>query len=104
MREQLGALLPFVDTARTTVQVMPFSEYGYPITQGTLILLTLPDHSTAVYSESGVTGEMVDDRQAVARSIRDYDRMKACALSPGASARFIEGVLEDHERCEPPPS
>lgn len=104
MREQLTALLQYVDTARTTVQVMPFSQYGYPLTQGTLILLTLPDNSTALYTECGITGEMVEDRRVIARSIRDYDRMKACALSPRASARLIEAVLEDHERCKRPPS
>ncbi|MEE4542221.1 helix-turn-helix transcriptional regulator [Streptomyces sp. V4-01] len=104
MREQLTALLTFVDTAHTTVQVMPFSHYSYPLFNGTFILLTLPDSSTAAYAESSTAGEMLDDRATIARSIRDYDRMKACALSPGASARFIEAVLEDHKRCESPPS
>ncbi|MBY8879311.1 helix-turn-helix domain-containing protein [Actinacidiphila acidipaludis] len=103
MRDQLAALLAFVDTAHTTIQVMPFSQSGYPITNGTVILLTLPDRSTAVYAESSAAGEIIEDRKAIARTIRHYDRMKACALSPGASARVIEAVLEVHERCEQPP-
>jgi transcriptional regulator with XRE-family HTH domain len=103
MREQLAALMPYVDTARTTVQVMPFSQSGYALTNGTIILLTLPDQSTAVYAESSASGEMIEDRKLIARTIRHYDRMKACALSPGASARLIEAVLEEHKRCEEPP-
>ncbi|WP_037907162.1 helix-turn-helix domain-containing protein [Actinacidiphila yeochonensis] len=104
MREQLEALLPYVDTTHTTVQIMPFSHYGYPIMNGTVILLTLPDGSTALYEEGGETGEMIEDRLIIARRIRGYDRMKAHALSAGASARYIEAVLEDYRQCEPPPS
>jgi hypothetical protein len=102
MREQLEVLLAYSDTANTTVQVMPFSHYGYPITNGTVILLTLPDGSTALYEEGGDRGEMIEDRATIARRIRGYDRMKAHALSPGASARYIEAALEDHKQCEPP--
>lgn len=104
MRDQLAALLPYVNSRNTTIQIMPFSQYDYPITNGTVILLTQPDNSTALYEEGGDRGEMVEDRPTIARRIREYDRMKACALSPGASARFIEAALEDHKQCEPPPS
>jgi hypothetical protein len=104
MREQLAALLPYVNTRRTTIQVMPFYQHGYPITNGTVMLLTLPDGSTALYEEGGDRGEMVDDSAMIARRIREYDRMKAYALSPEASARYIEAALEDHTQCEPPPS
>jgi transcriptional regulator with XRE-family HTH domain len=104
MRDQLKALLPYVNTRHTTIQVMPFSQYGYPLTNGTVILLTLPDGKTALYEEGGDQGEMVEESTTITRRIREYDRMKAYALSPEASARYIEAALEDHERCEPPPT
>lgn len=102
MCEQLAALLPYVNTARTTIQVVPFTHNDYPIMSGTLILLTLPDSSTAVYEEGDENGEVFEDQQTVNRRVRQYDRMKACALSPGASASFIEAAIEDHRHASHP--
>ncbi|MFF4114216.1 helix-turn-helix transcriptional regulator [Streptomyces sp. NPDC001714] len=102
MYEQLAAFLPLVDTERTTIQVVPFKAGEYAGMNGTIILLTLPDNSTTVYQEGGGIGEVFDDRETVTRRLRDYDRMKACALSPEESAAFIEAAMEKFEPCEPP--
>ncbi|MGW1780449.1 DUF5753 domain-containing protein [Streptomyces sp. NPDC002143] len=102
MRDQLASLLPLVDTSRTTIQVVPFDVGEYAGMNGTIILLTLPDNSTTVYQEGGGVGENLDDRETVARRLRDYDRMKACALSPEESAALIEEAMEKFKPCEPP--
>jgi len=102
MSEQLAALLPYVNTGRTTVQVVPFAHDDYPILSGTLILLTLPDNSTAVYEEGSGHGEVFEDKQTVMVRLWQYDRMKACALSPGASASLIKAALEDHRHASRP--
>lgn len=102
MREQLAALLPLVDTPRTTIQVIPFEVGEYAGMNGTIILLTLTDNSTTVYQEGGGIGEAFDDRETVTRRLRDYDRMKACALSPEESAALIEAAMEKFKPCEPP--
>lgn len=96
MCEQLAALLPYVDTGRTTIQVVPFAQCDGPLMRGTVILLTLPDNSTSVYEEGDESGELFEDQQTVTRRLWQYDRMKACALSPRASASFIEAAIEDH--------
>lgn len=102
MHDQLSALLPLVDTGRTTIQVIPFEHGEYALMNGTLILLTLPDNSTTVYREGGGDGEIFDDRETVLRRLRQYDRMKACALPPRGSAALIEAAMEKHKPCEPP--
>ncbi|MFD6287151.1 DUF5753 domain-containing protein [Streptomyces anthocyanicus] len=102
LREQLTALLALVDTRHTTLQVVPFEAGASSLMNGTLILLTLPDNSTTVYQEGPRNGETFDDRETVLRRLREYDRMKACALSPRESAALIKATMEKYEPCEPP--
>ncbi|WP_329137350.1 DUF5753 domain-containing protein [Streptomyces sp. NBC_00670] len=102
MREQLGALLPLAYTRHTTIQVAPFAAGASALMNGTLILLTLPDNSTTVYHEGPWNGEIYDDQETIRRGMREYDRMKACALPPQESAALIEAVMETFEPCEPP--
>ncbi|MGW6013725.1 DUF5753 domain-containing protein [Streptomyces sp. NPDC055210] len=102
MRDQLASLLPLVDTNRTTIQVIPFGVGEYAGMSGSIILLTLPDNSTTVYQEGSDNGEIFDDRETVTRRLRDYDRMKACALSPEESAALIEAAMENFKPCESP--
>ncbi|MFE2277820.1 helix-turn-helix transcriptional regulator [Streptomyces sp. NPDC059454] len=101
MREQLTALLPLVNTRRTTIQVAPFALGACSLTSGTLVLLTLPDGSVTLYQEGAGNGEVFDDRETVTRRVGDFDYMKACALSPRESAALIQAALESYEPCEP---
>ncbi|GAA0915509.1 helix-turn-helix transcriptional regulator [Streptomyces thermoalcalitolerans] len=102
MREQLAALLPLMETRRTTIQVVPFEAGACSLMLGTLILLTLPDNSTTVYQEGPRNGEIFDDRETFMQRVRDYDRMKVCALSPRESAELIQATMETYESCESP--
>ncbi|GCB46463.1 helix-turn-helix transcriptional regulator [Streptomyces sp. NL15-2K] len=102
MRGQLASLLPLVNTRHTTIQVSPFAAEACALMSGTLILLTLPDNSTTMYQEGAGYGEIIDDREAVTRHVREYDLKKACALSPRESAALIETMLEKYEPCESP--
>ncbi|MFE2061820.1 Scr1 family TA system antitoxin-like transcriptional regulator [Streptomyces sp. NPDC059467] len=101
MHDQLASLLPLVDTERTTIQVVPFYVGEYAGMSGSITLLTLPDNSTTVYEEGSDSGEIFDDRETATRRLRDYDRMKACALSPEGSAALIKAAMENFKSCEP---
>lgn len=94
MREQLGALLPLVETRHTLIQVVPFEAGARSLMLGTLIVLTLPDNSTTVYQGGPRNGEIFDDRETVMQRVREYDRMKVCALSPRESAALIKATME----------
>ncbi|WP_129309593.1 DUF5753 domain-containing protein [Streptomyces sp. L2] len=102
MREQLTSLLPLVYGRHTTIQVAPFQLGACALMNGTLIMLTLPDNSTTVYHEGPWNGEIYDDQETVRRCMREYDRMKACALSPHEPAALIEAAMETYEPCESP--
>ncbi|QNP72618.1 helix-turn-helix domain-containing protein [Streptomyces roseirectus] len=102
MRDQLAAFLPRVNSGRSTIQIMPFSAGSYAFMNGFLVLLTSPDNSTTVYQEACGVGEAFDDRATVSRRIRQYDLMKAHALSPEASAASIEAAMERFNACESP--
>jgi len=102
MHEQLAALLPLMDTGRTTIQVIPFSSGEYDLMNGTFILLTLPDNSTVVYQEGGGSGEAFEDWGTVTERLWQYDHMKACALAPRESSALIKTAMEDHKSCVTP--
>ncbi|WP_098023491.1 Scr1 family TA system antitoxin-like transcriptional regulator [Streptomyces sp. st115] len=91
-----------MDTERTTIQVIPFEAGEYAGMNGITILLTLPDNSTTAHQEGGASGDVFDDRATVGQRLRDYDRTKACALSPEASATLIEAAMENLKPCELP--
>ncbi|MFH8629939.1 DUF5753 domain-containing protein [Streptomyces lydicus] len=102
MHEQLAALLPMVKARHTTIQVAPFEAEACAPMSGTLILLTLPDNFTTVHQEGSGYGEIFDDRETVTQRVRQYDRKKACVLSPRESAALIEATLEKYKPYESP--
>lgn len=95
MREQLAALLPRVDTARSVLQVAPFARGERGLLGGPLILLELPDHGRMAYLEGVANGQVLDDPVAVRRWQRAYDRVRAEALSPGQSADLIAAAIKE---------
>ncbi|PSJ27750.1 transcriptional regulator [Streptosporangium nondiastaticum] len=95
MRAQLAALAELVDTARTTVQVLPFEHGEHALVSGgTLTLMTLDDDTSVAYVESIATGLLIEDPEAVSAHRRSYDLLRAYALSPRKSAGFIRAAME----------
>ncbi|MCF3104719.1 helix-turn-helix domain-containing protein [Streptomyces roseoverticillatus] len=94
MRDQLAVLAELVDTARTTVQVLPFEHGEHSLIGGTLTLMTLDDDTNVAYVESIATGFLIEDPETVSARRRSYDLLRAYALSPRESATFIRAVLE----------
>ena len=66
LREQLASLLPLVETAHTTLQVMPFSGGEHACLGGSLILLDLPGGVSVAYQEGLKSAQLSDDNEAVA--------------------------------------
>ncbi|MFD8966354.1 Scr1 family TA system antitoxin-like transcriptional regulator [Streptomyces sp. NPDC059568] len=104
MRNQLASLLAQVDTPNSMVQVMPFSAGPHSLMGGSLTLLTLADDSTMAYEEGIDVGHLYEDRAAVKTWRRQYERLRANALSLEESAELIRNVMEDYQTCDTPPS
>ncbi|MEU5085944.1 helix-turn-helix transcriptional regulator [Streptomyces sp. NPDC021356] len=104
MYEQLAWLLVQVDTPESKVQVMPFSAGPHSLMGGALTLLTLPNCSTVVYEEGIQVGHLYEDRESAKKWRRQYEVLRANALSPVASAELIREAMEDYTSCDTPPS
>ncbi|MFD5114186.1 Scr1 family TA system antitoxin-like transcriptional regulator [Streptomyces sp. NPDC058391] len=95
MRDQLARLHELTDTPRTTIQLLPFEHGEHALLGGgTLTLMTLDHGSSVAYEEALTTGTLLEDPESVRTRRRDYDLMRAYALSPRDTAAFIRSTME----------
>ncbi|MEU9110415.1 Scr1 family TA system antitoxin-like transcriptional regulator [Streptomyces sp. NPDC048483] len=104
MDKQLASLLEQVDTPDRRVQVMPFSAGPYWLMNGTLILPALPAGSTIASEEGIEASHLYEGREAAKRWRRQYEVVRANALSLAESAELIRKAREDYEPCVTPPN
>ncbi|MEW1721287.1 helix-turn-helix transcriptional regulator [Streptomyces sp. NPDC093109] len=102
--KQLARLLEQVDNRDSLVQVMPFSAGPHSLMSGALTLLTSPDGSAVAYEEGIEAGHLYEDRDAVKKWRRQYEALRATALSPTESATLIRKAMEDYKPCNTPPN
>jgi len=97
MRRQLKHLLEVVERPGLTLQVLPFSCGAHAGHGGAFSILEFPNRTDpeVVYVES-VAGiiYLEKDRDVRARA-EAFDRLRAAALAPGASADLIEQVAQE---------
>jgi transcriptional regulator with XRE-family HTH domain len=97
MRRQLHRLAVDAERAGTTIQILPFSCGAHAAHGGPFSILEFPDRSDSevAYVES-VAGYIYleKDRDVRARS-EAFGRLRAAALSPGASCDLIAQVARD---------
>ncbi|MFI0257515.1 Scr1 family TA system antitoxin-like transcriptional regulator [Streptomyces sp. NPDC017056] len=104
MYEQLASLLEQVDTPHSKVQVVPFNAGLHTLMSGALTLLTLPNGSSVAYEEGIKTSHLYEAADAVRLWRRQYEVLRAIALSPAESANLIRKAMEAYQPCETPPS
>lgn len=102
IQEQLAALMTWSASPRVGIQVLPFAYGEHPLLDCPFTLLHLPGGTSAAYFESRYSGHLIEERATVHRHRREYDQLRACALSPQASARMIKAAMEDSTPCEQP--
>jgi transcriptional regulator with XRE-family HTH domain len=97
MRRQLAHLLAEADRPGVTLQVLPFDCGAHAAHGGPFSILEFPERSDSevVYVESlaGII-YLEKDKEVRARS-ESFDRLRAAALSPGASADVISQATRD---------
>jgi transcriptional regulator with XRE-family HTH domain len=94
MRAQLGHLIEVARMPQVTLQVVPFTHGGHAAAGGSFTVLRfaeldLPD---VVYIEQLTSAIYLDQRADVERYLEVVDQLSGAALTPAASARFIEQV------------
>ncbi|MEV7426886.1 MULTISPECIES: helix-turn-helix domain-containing protein [unclassified Streptomyces] len=94
MRGQLASLLAQGTRYTTIVQVLPFSTGSHLLMDGSMSILTAPDGTRVIYTESLNAAVINDDPATVRAMSRAYDVLTATALPPTASAQVIRGQME----------
>jgi transcriptional regulator with XRE-family HTH domain len=99
MRGQLARLTEASKMPNVTVQVLPFSSGSHAGLRGPFSILEFPERADpdVAYVES-VAGILYLEKDREVRSCAEaFDRLRAAALSPGASAELIAGAAQDLE-------
>lgn len=91
---QLAHLLVVAQRPNVLLQVAPLKLGARTRAATSLTLVDLPDGDQWIYSESADQGHFSADPKQLARRGRNYDRLRADALSPDESAQFIRRHME----------
>jgi transcriptional regulator with XRE-family HTH domain len=94
-KEQLTHLAKLAELPNVTLQVLPFAS-GQHIAMGTaFIRLKFADYPTVVYVESMTGGLFLEDPASVERYTLAFDHLRASALDPRGSVRFVKRVIAE---------
>ncbi len=89
MRDQLLRLEDAASQPNIVIQVIRFSDVEHPGAEGPLRIMEFSDNSPIWYTEGWSSGRMTDARDEVAAATENFNLIRASALSPGESVRFI---------------
>lgn len=94
-KRQLQRIIDDAELPNVTIQVLPFEAGLCDALGGTLVILWLPDGTSAAYVESSKSGEVIEEPEEVEQFKLAYDQVRDLALSPEDSLEFIRSLLKD---------
>jgi transcriptional regulator with XRE-family HTH domain len=92
--EQLRRLLEVSLLRNVALQVLPFARAIPAALLGPMVMLETRDHERFAYSEGQLGSQLSADPDVVSRTIERLSMIRAEALSPAESARFIERMVD----------
>jgi transcriptional regulator with XRE-family HTH domain len=92
--EQLHRLLEVARLRNVVIQVLPFERAIPPALLGPMVLLETRDHERFAYAEGQLGSVLSADPDVVSRVTERLSMIRAEALSPAESARFIERMVD----------
>ncbi|MET8156732.1 helix-turn-helix transcriptional regulator [Sphaerisporangium sp. NPDC005289] len=95
MREQLQRLIEMSEHPRVTMQVIRTSAGAHPGLSGPFVILDFPTpqfFAPIIYLETAATGLYLEETEEVMQYTLMFDHLRAIALSPAESVRFIQSV------------
>jgi hypothetical protein len=93
LKEQLQHLFMCTRLRHVSVQVMPTDCEEHAGTDGFLALLDTKERRALAYTESHGGSRMISDREEVSLLVQRYGKIRAQALTPRESARFIKQLV-----------
>ncbi|MER6348219.1 helix-turn-helix domain-containing protein [Streptomyces sp. NPDC001595] len=94
---QLQRLLEVGRLRNVAMQVLPFDRAITAALQGPMVLLETRDHERFAFTEGPFASELSADPDIVSRVTERLSMIRAQALSPAETARFIERMVDEHE-------
>jgi transcriptional regulator with XRE-family HTH domain len=95
MRAQLAKLADYARRPRITVQVFPFATPDCPGSEGPVTIFDFADAPSVGYAEGYQAGRIIEAPADMARLIMMFDHLRAGALAPAQSARFIDQIQQE---------
>ncbi|MFJ8546385.1 helix-turn-helix domain-containing protein [Streptomyces sp. NPDC093586] len=95
--KQLSRLLEASKLRNVVLQVLPFERVISDAIMGPMVLLESRDHERCAFTEGPFASELSADPGVVSRVSERLSMIRAQALSPAESARFIEEMVDRRE-------
>jgi hypothetical protein len=95
MRGQLAKLAGYARRPRVTVQVFPFASADCPGSEGPVTIFDFADALSVGYAEGYQAARIIEARADMARLVMMFDHLRAGALTPAESARFIDRLQQE---------
>jgi uncharacterized protein DUF5753 len=95
MRAQLAKLAEYARRPRITVQVFPFATPDCPGSEGPVTIFDFAESDSVGYAEGYQAGRIIEAPADMARLVMMFDHLRAGALTPAESARFIDGLVQE---------
>lgn len=92
IRQQLLSLEEAASLPDVVIQVIRFSAVDHPGSAGPLRIMELTDNPPIWYTEGSSSGRLTDDKDEVRERMSYFDLIRAEAMSPGNSIRFISKI------------
>ncbi|MEU2558540.1 helix-turn-helix transcriptional regulator [Streptomyces longispororuber] len=96
---QLDHIAMLAHERKILVQVLPFTAGAYAAMGKMMKLMEFDDAPPTVYTESELSGNLLDEPVVVRHAWETYDLLRVAALSPEASLARVESAAEDFRRC-----
>ncbi|GAA2623144.1 helix-turn-helix transcriptional regulator [Streptomyces axinellae] len=96
MAKQLLHVADTAESGRIRLHVLPFCSGAHALMEGVLTLMKFEDSTPVAYTESIVTGNLMDDPALVAEARAAYDLALSDALSHHESLALIREFAEGH--------
>jgi transcriptional regulator with XRE-family HTH domain len=92
--EQLQRLMEASGLRNVILQVLPFKQAISDALMGPMVLLENLDHERYAFTEGPFASELSADPDVVSRVTQRLSMIRAQALTPAESARFIKGMVD----------
>jgi hypothetical protein len=95
MAEQLDKIIEAGQSPDILIQVLPFTAYDHPGTDGPMKIFDLPDSTSVAYMECNGGGMITETPEAIADLMTNLNMIRAAALPPRESMTLLRQIRSE---------